>query len=222
VSDRLPSAQTIVPPYAPALPVPKKTETKTALGSSPIRQIPQLDAGVAESQGTSRKSQLLEQTARTQLTSPPPPDLGRVPASIPSTGELQRRQRKTAIAPLKIITEAGTNYLVRLVSTRSAKDHVVIYVKGGETYSTKVPLGSYTFRAASGDIWYGREHLFGSNTVFFRLRGKKGETQQDTHILRFTRSGNSINGLTISMQKTISGNLEQEHISRAEFNSQDN
>jgi hypothetical protein len=40
---------------------------------------------------------------------------------------------------LAIETESGTNYLIKLVKVDNEKDFILVFVKGGETYSTKVP-----------------------------------------------------------------------------------
>ena len=50
-----------------------------------------------------------------------------------------------------------------------AKDQIMIYIRGGDPFTTKVPLGSYYVRAASGNTWYGEDDLFGPNTAFFKL-----------------------------------------------------
>src|SRR5262249_50757200 len=111
-------------------------------------------------------------------------------------------------------SEAGTNYLVKLVNIADEKDQIMIYVKGGESYSTKVPLGGYRIRAASGNTWYGRNDLFGPDTQFFRLRSKWGD---EANVFKFTQQGNKILGMTLSFKKAVHGNMEEEKISRSEF-----
>src|SRR5204863_9360044 len=87
-------------------------------------------------------------------------------APQPPTGDTQKRARKNGIAPFRIETEGGASYLIKLVSVANAKDQIVIFVRGGETYATKVPLGRYHLRAATGETWYGREDLFGPRTQY--------------------------------------------------------
>src|SRR5262249_37883917 len=131
-----------------------------------------------------------ERTSATapQAASPPPPGLTEERA--PSTGPIERSLRKNAIAQFRIETEAGANYLLKLVSVASAKDQIWIFVKGGETYATKVPLGRYQLRAATGATWYGRKDLFGPGTSFFRVKAKG--TGSDAGILNFYTQGRTI------------------------------
>lgn len=135
----------------------------------------------------------------------------------PPTGDVQKRYRRNAIAPFTVLTEPGQNYLIKLVSVESAKDQIWIYLKGGESYSTKVPVGTYSFRAATGNEWYGREDLFGPNTGFFRLRPKKGAIADAPQTLQFRKERNRIVGMTISLKGVTNGNMEQESMTRSEF-----
>src|SRR5262249_23760340 len=126
-------------------------------------------------------------------------------------------RRKNAVAPFTVQTEPGQNYLVKLIRIDDPGDQMLIYVKGGHPYSTKVPLGSYYIRCAGGEIWYGREHLFGPDTQFFRLRTKVGAVRDEFQVFRFYREGSKIMGMTLSFKRVVDGNMEQEKISRGEF-----
>jgi hypothetical protein len=138
-------------------------------------------------------------------------------APQPLTGDIQKRVRKNGIAPFKIETEVGASYLMKLVSVTNAKDQIVIFVRGGETYSTKVPLGRYYLRAATGDTWYGREDLFGPRTQYFRLRNKDNSAKSEATTLQFRREGRTIHGATISLKRVVGGNMEQEVMNRRDF-----
>jgi hypothetical protein len=81
----------------------------------------------------------------------------------------------------------------------------VIFLRGGETYTTKVPLGSYYIRAGAGTTWYGRKDLFGSSTQLFRLRSKDGK--QPT--FSFTRDRNMIYGMKFSLKHVSEVNMEE-------------
>jgi len=89
------------------------------------------------------------------------------PVNPPPTSTIGRSRRRNAIAPLAIETESGTNYLIKLVRVDDKKAFILIFVKGGEEYSTKIPLGTYNIREAAGLIWYGLKDLFGPSTHFF-------------------------------------------------------
>ncbi len=47
-------------------------------------------------------------------------------------------------------------------------------------------------RAASGHTWYGKNDLFGPETQFFRLRGKKESGVEESPVFHFTQEGNII------------------------------
>src|SRR5262249_38796763 len=123
----------------------------------------------------------------TQKPAEPTDDQHKSALPPPPTSTIAKSRRKNAIAPFSIETEPGANYLIKLVNVADAKDQIMIYVKGGETYSTKVPLGGYRIRAAAGQTWYGRNDLFGPETQFFRLRGKKGSGSEDSPVFNFTQ-----------------------------------
>ena len=89
----------------------------------------------------------------------------------------------------------------------------MIFVRGGERYETKMPLGSYYVRAASGSTWYGKKDFFGPSTSFFRLQTLDGRQQA----LEFSQQGNILRGQTIVMKSVAQGNLRQEPISREQF-----
>lgn len=136
---------------------------------------------------------------------------------VPRTGDLQPRRRGNAIAPFSIQTKTGSNYLVKLVNVASSKDQIWIFVRGGEPYSTKVPVGNYVPRVASGNIWYGREQLFGPDTHFFRLRSKKSGGADGSPVLEFKKERNRIVGKSLNFEGSIDGNMEQEAMTRSEF-----
>lgn len=139
------------------------------------------------------------------------------PLPTPKTGDLEPRRRANAIAPFNVVTEVGSNYLIKLVRANNAKDQIWIFIKGGEPYSTKVPIGNYRLRVASGDTWYGRQELFGPRTRLFRLRNKNGTALDETQLLQFRKERNQIVGMTLNFKGSHDGNLEQEAMSRAEF-----
>jgi hypothetical protein len=193
----------------------QKLETAGVLQNAPAVQDHR--GGDGNDPNPQRRAQLTRQPATASpspsLVSPPatlPSDLR--PAKSPTTGTIERSRRRDAIAPLGIEGETGTNYLIKLVRV-DGKDSILIFVRGGETYTTKVPLGTYNIRAAAGSIWYGRKDLFGPNTHLFRLRSKDGK--QPNFV--FSRQGNMIHGMRYQLKKVVEGNTEEETISRDEF-----
>ena len=156
-----------------------------------------------------------EQAAAVAPSAASPSAPGLTEERAPSTGPIERSLRKNAIAQFRIETEVGANYLIKLVSVANAKDQIWIFVRGGETYATKVPLGRYQLRAATGATWYGRKDLFGPSTGFFRMKAKGAGS--DANILNFYSQGRTIYGMTISLKKVVDGNMEQEAMTRGDF-----
>jgi hypothetical protein len=139
------------------------------------------------------------------------------PARSPATSVIERGHRGNRIAPLKIETEAGSDYLLKLVNTSDETDTITIFVRGGENFSTKVPLGGYSIRGATGKTWYNKQALFGPDTRFFRLQNKDGKGADRKLIARFWRERNRIFGMTLTLKNTIDGNMTQEAIGKGDF-----
>lgn len=60
---------------------------------------------------------------------------------------------------------------VKLVDSRTQKTKVIIFFPGedaiyGKVIKVKIPVGNYKVKVASGNTWYGEEHLFGINTIY--------------------------------------------------------
>ena len=136
---------------------------------------------------------------------------------LPRTSSLENSSRKNRIAPLSIETESGTNYVIKLINVAEPRNSIMIFVRGGEPYSTKVPLGTYRIHGASGSTWYGKDDLFGPNTRYFRLQSKSGSDAEGSVTFHFRREGNQIFGMTFVFKNVIAGNMTQESISRDDF-----
>jgi hypothetical protein len=132
--------------------------------------------------------------------------------AVPVKTGLLRGKGRAGIAPLRIVTPAGANYIIKLVDAATNTEHLLIYIDGGSSFETKVPLGTYKIRGASGSTWYGTTELFGPSTSFFELRTNGAE-----NTFSFTRSGNQIRGREIRLIKQVDGNLETSAIGREQF-----
>ena len=129
-------------------------------------------------------------------------------APIPSNGAIQAFSSESRVAPLKIETTQGANYLVKLVSIHSQKPVMTVFIRGGNTVTTKVPLGSYTIKYASGNSqWYGYKLLFGKKTQY-----SKADTT-----FTFENTGYQISGYTISLYRVSNGNLSTSSIDPSAF-----
>jgi len=112
------------------------------------------------------------------------------------TGVLHQMKGR-AVAPLRIETPPGQDYLLKLVNVQN-KDEMVIYVSRESSYVTKVPFGTYRIHGAVGQTWYGEKHRFGPDTTtHFRLVKKDGKSDQFT----FNQAEGKAHGYTIQLVK---------------------
>jgi hypothetical protein len=125
------------------------------------------------------------------------------------TSEMWFVGRERRVAPFEVRTSPGQNYYVKLKDNRTGSDVLGLFIRGGESYKTKVPLGSYKLVYASGKDWYGEpdELYFGPNTGF---------SKADT-VLEFATIGRRINGHTISLVQVKDGNLRTSGIDSQDF-----
>jgi len=132
---------------------------------------------------------------------------GKNALELPPNGEIHYYQQAEAIAPFGINTEPDINYFVKLVDETTNKTVMTIFVRGGQSVETKVPLGTYEFRYASGKHWYGEEELFGPWTVYMKADNK----------LDFYNDGLRIMGHKVELIKQIDGNLHTREINKNRF-----
>ena len=73
------------------------------------------------------------------------------------------------LAPLRITTPSGrTSFFVKLVDAATDEPIMTMFIRGGQTFETRVPLGSMQMRYASGAHWEDEDTLFGPETVYKR------------------------------------------------------
>lgn len=125
----------------------------------------------------------------------------------PSNGSVRKWTSAPSLAPLSIDTSAGSDYLVKLVDANTGNDVLDVYVKGGRNIELKVPLGSYHIKYASGEKWYGYEHLFGPKT---------GYSKADS-LFRFEDTGYQVTGYTLTLYRVTNGNLRTQNINKSQF-----
>ncbi|WP_457748250.1 hypothetical protein [Sulfurimonas sp.] len=127
--------------------------------------------------------------------------------AMPYSGQEQKFVSNESIAPLTIKTSTGANYLVKIVDYYSKSNIMTIFIKGGDTIKTKVPLGTFEIRYASGNHWYGYNHLFGDNTSY-----RKANQSFD-----FKNTGYKTTGYTLTLYHVLNGNLRTSHMNSSEF-----
>lgn len=119
--------------------------------------------------------------------------------------------------PLTIKTASKSNYYVKLqkVGTTSNTPVMTMFIRGGETLSTKVPPGNYVVKYATGDDWHGEEYLFWDTTRFY----KTDEVFEFIVETEYVGSGVHYvyRGYTVELIEQISGNLETTEIPATEF-----
>lgn len=157
---------------------------------------------VAQDSGNSTSSNT---PTKSYAKSKPAPSYPEV--AMPNSGAIQMYSNGERVAPFEIQTAQGANYLVKLVSASSQQPIMTIFVRGGFTVSTEVPLGTYEVKYASGEKWYGYEHLFGPDTGY-----SKAES-----LFTFENTGYQISGYTITLYRVSNGNLRTSTISPAQF-----
>ena len=158
--------------------------------------------GMSQESSSTRKP--ASSSAKPSLSKPAPtyPEV-----ALPYNGDTQMFSQGARIAPFEIKTSRGANYLVKLVSVGTGQPVMTIFVRGGNTVSTEVPLGTYEVKYASGEKWYGHEHLFGPDTSY-----SKADTQ-----LRFENRGGQISGYTITLYRVTNGNMRTKSIKPEQF-----
>ena len=118
---------------------------------------------------------------------------------LPYTG-VNKVMFSDGFAPLSIKTSSanGYNYFVKIVYAGTNQELGSYFIRSGETLDTKVPLGTYEMKCATGKQWYGTLHLFGPET-----RYSKADPP-----LEFYFDGHIYQGNAIQLIPQINGNLK--------------
>lgn len=110
-------------------------------------------------------------------------------ADRPPSGEMRSFSPDAHLAPLHIKTEAGGDYLLRLIEHDTDRLMGTVFVRGGDNASLKVPLGIFDIQVITGPAWQGYQMLFGRDT---RIR-------QFAEPFYFSRTGQGYEGHSISL-----------------------
>lgn len=129
-------------------------------------------------------------------------------ALAPAQGVFRYYGTEPRVAPLRIKTAYGPeNYFIKVVDASDARPIITFFVKGGETYEARVPLGEVRVKYASGETWFGENALFGPETRY----------SQADHVFAFERTASGLSGYTIELIKQVDGNLTTKSIDRSQF-----
>lgn len=127
--------------------------------------------------------------------------------SAPPQGVYESSDFRPRVAPFKISTAAGLDYLVKLESTQDFFISTSFFIYGGAPFETEVPLGTYVLKYAAGKTWCGRKNLFGKDTF-----AKKGTT-----LLVFDQEADGYGGQEITLIAEVGGNFHTEYINLSQF-----
>lgn len=196
------------PPKEPYTPQPPEKNTNSGNSGSSFGWIWLLVIGgfiwwvIAQDSNNSTSTKTTEKSYARAKPVPSYPEV-----AMPYNGQIQMHSNGERVAPFKIQTSRGSNYLVKLVSKYSQKPVMTVFIRGGNTVSTEVPLGTYEVKYATGDKWYGYKHLFGPDTGY-----SKAES-----VFTFENTGYQISGYTITLYQVSNGNLRTSTISPSQF-----
>ena len=126
--------------------------------------------------------------------------------AVPIRTGLVHSPASPGLAPLMVRTQNGANYYVK-VSRPSGGDVLSMYIHGGASFETHVPLGTYEIKYASGRVWYGTRHLFGPDTAYSKA----------DRMFRFTLESDGYSGYEIQLYRVLNGNLSTTKIPAKDF-----
>ena len=126
---------------------------------------------------------------------------------MPYNGDSRVYTNSKRIAPFTIKTSGSDSYFVKLKDVYSNQTVRDIFISGGNTVETTVPLGTYRIEYATGEKWYGYNYLFGEKTGY-------SKTDQS---LNFRQDYNGVSGYTISLYKVSNGNLSTSYLNPSNF-----
>lgn len=125
---------------------------------------------------------------------------------IPITKGIISKNYASGVAPLKIETNYGNDYYIKVVNIANNQEALTAYIAGGEDFEIMMPLGTYEIRYAAGKIWYGTQYYFGPNTTY-----------KADELFKFTFDGNQYTGYTVELILQTHGNLSTSYIDPSEF-----
>lgn len=79
----------------------------------------------------------------------------------PEHGWLQLNPEVQPSRPWKIETDAGQDYLLTLVDSKTQATVMTLYLRGGEPYEGQVPVGVFEIAYTTGTRWLGFQNAFG-------------------------------------------------------------
>jgi hypothetical protein len=134
---------------------------------------------------------------------------------FPKHGTVIVKPSLDCVAPFSVVTnDDGKLYYIMLKSTENSRENITVsaYKKSGEPFETKVPLGTYDFYYAVGDVWYGNEYLFGPTSQLF-----KGTQPLVFSLEKTSEFSGSYMGNSLTLIGQVDGNYQNEPASFDDF-----
>lgn len=123
------------------------------------------------------------------------------------TGVVSQRRARQAVAPLKITASPSASVLIKAFELGGQTAELVAFIRAGETLETKMPVGVFEIKVASGDTWYGLKRMFGPATRFSKLAST----------FDFSTTSTGYSGNRIELVTQAAGNLAQQSIDPSNF-----
>ena len=126
----------------------------------------------------------------------------------PRNGRIFFQNGDAVMAPLEIKTaKQGYDYYIKISEIATNNPVKTIYLRNGSSIQTKVPLGNFMVKYATGVQWFGEKCLFGLETLF-------NKADRD---FKFEQIGNQISGYSIELIVQREGNLATKQITPEEW-----
>lgn len=138
------------------------------------------------------------------------PTFNELPIPLPVNGDEETFHNNVEVAPLQIKTPVNSvehHHFIKIVPAFAENTVKTIFIRSGSTINTKMPLGSYKIKYATGKTWYGTEHLFGPETIY----SKANKT------FTFSEEVNGYSGYTIELILQQFGNLRTQRIPKSDW-----
>lgn len=71
------------------------------------------------------------------------------------------------VPEFSVETAEGYDYFVKLEDWVLGELVVTIFIRGGDTFATRLPAGKYRLKYATGETWHNSDRLFGANTSLY-------------------------------------------------------
>jgi hypothetical protein len=131
------------------------------------------------------------------IPAPLPPPIVEPVRDLPQNGYVARFQERPEVAPFTVIAAPEGHHVVKLEEAETGVAVLMMFVHAGQTAQTKIPLGNYRLKYATGTTWFGEQHLFGPGTSY----------QQADRTLGFVKTPTGYSGHTIQLIRQVNGNL---------------